>query len=91
MKGLDRGWQVILEEREKDGRERSSLATIKLIKTSFELQADYSSSHASATRRNNKVDGSLEGGMKNDNILFMCGNFSSDLLDKNPADPFANS
>lgn len=64
MKGLDRGWQVILEEREKDGRKRRSLAAIKLIKTSFVLRADYSSSHASATKRNNKVDGSLDGGMK---------------------------
>lgn len=64
MKGLDRCWQVILEEREKDGRKRRSLATIKLIKTTFVLQAVYSSSHASAMTRNNKVDASLDGGMK---------------------------
>lgn len=63
MKGLDRCWQVILEEREKDGRKRRSLATIKLIKTTFVLQAAYSSSHASAMT-NNKVDASLDGGMK---------------------------
>lgn len=90
MKGLDRCWQVILEERENGGRERRSLATIKLIKTSFVLQAAYSSWHASGTARNNRVDGSLDGGMKKDSILFSGGNFSSGLLHKNASELFKN-
>lgn len=69
MKGLDRCWQVILVERENGGRERRSLATIKLIKTSFVLQAAYSSWHASGTARNNRVDGSSDGGMEKEYSL----------------------
>lgn len=90
MKGLDRCWQVIPEERKEDGRKKRkkrSLATIRLIKTSFLLQAAYSCSHASAATRNSKVDAFSDGGMKKDNVSLLLRKPAHE----NSPESFANS